>query len=152
MQPERRFCEAEAEASCHLFLNWSRKIPSNSHTAQRIKMDPLSITASVIAVCSALKVTVDLVKSIPNLRKAPAEFLDLQNEVLSTTYHHIEVELNIQVEVADIPQDIHNTRAPGMCEAESRGPRKPNTISYPTGPRPTQQRSPAVGKQHQHIE
>ena len=46
-------------------------------------MDPLSISASVIALCQALGMVTKGMRHIASIRKAPNEFLDLQNEVRS---------------------------------------------------------------------
>ncbi|RYP58952.1 hypothetical protein DL771_011048 [Monosporascus sp. 5C6A] len=53
-------------------------------------MDPLSVTASAIAVCQALQVVAVGIKSLATIRKAPVEFLDLQNE-LTTVIGYLEL-------------------------------------------------------------
>jgi len=44
-------------------------------------MDPLSVTASIIAVFQALKAVTVGIQLLVDLRKVPAEYLDLHNEV-----------------------------------------------------------------------
>jgi len=44
-------------------------------------MDPFSIAGGIIAVLQALKAVTVGIQSLADLRKAPAEYLDLHNEV-----------------------------------------------------------------------
>ncbi|KAJ2987479.1 hypothetical protein NUW58_g4485 [Xylaria curta] len=60
---------------------YTTRIPSLGYLAQALLMDPLSITASVIAIVGALGAIRKGYKSIVDLGKASQEFLDLVGEI-----------------------------------------------------------------------
>lgn len=82
-------------------------------------MDPLSISASVVALCGAVASVSKGLRYAASIRKAPIEFLDLQNQVGMVAYKCLPPFTKRSRSEIELTIDRSATNSPGIFDPSS---------------------------------